>query len=196
MTSLWDVLWLTASVVTLLNLWWRVMFRGHVNPFYPWGALTDVFVSNGDFSGGNMRRHRILDRLTPALWVSLRFCADLQHFGPIIWGVFDLPIVLICASVKLNLQGEISPPRCYSSRGCCGLPVILSLIEPFFFLLLIFGLPRARWPRLRWVISKAPHLDNIPVTVGTLTGANRLCDDSRSCRLTIKQRHTVVLQLF
>lgn len=133
MTSLWDVLWLTASVVTLLNLRWRVMFRGHVNPFYPWGALTDVFVSNGDFSGGNMRRHRILDRLTPALWVSLRFCADLQHFGPIIWGVFDLPIVLICASVKLNLQGEISPPRCYSSRGCCGLPVILSLIEPFFF---------------------------------------------------------------
>lgn len=45
---------------------------------------------------------------------------------------FWSPIVLICASVKLNLQGEISPPRCYSSCGCRGLPVILSLIQVIF----------------------------------------------------------------
>lgn len=145
-----------------------------------WGATWDVTVSWTDSrrhcesARGSVRTCSILDLLSEEFLIS--HCAHL------------------CLGETESARWDISPSMLFIlrvPRSPCH-----SVSHPGYFFVLIFGLPQADGLDSGESSAKPPHLDNIPVTVGTLTGANRLCDDSRSCRLTIKQRRAVVLQLF
>lgn len=71
------------------------------------------------------------------------------------------------------------------------LPSFLSFTV--FFFSSASALPQADGLHSGESSAKPPHLDNIPVTVRTSTGTNRLCDDSRCWCCTI--RHAIVFQL-
>lgn len=91
--------------VSVIHLKCRsLLLKGHVNPLFPWGAMANVFVSNGEFLGGNMRCHCILDGLMLALCSptdsargSVQTCSvlDLLFEFFLFWsGVHIEPIVL------------------------------------------------------------------------------------------------------
>lgn len=147
------------------------------------------FTQAGDFflwGGGNMRCHRILHRSIQSAWGSVRTCSILDLFYlTYIWRLL-CSFLPLCNSI---CQVRYRPPWTHLSAGAA---VFLSSLLSACLSSSVSALrpPSGRWswPQVSH-LEKPPHLANIPVTVRTLTGSNRLCDESKCSWLTI--RHAI-----
>lgn len=158
--------------------------------FEKWGHVSPLSHKRGIFSFG-----------VGATWdVTVSFTDPFSQLE-VLWGpavfwtcFFYLTYIwrLLCSFLPLCnsiCQVRYRPPWTHLSAGAA---VFLSSLLSACLSSSVSALrpPSGRWswPQVSH-LEKPPHLANIPVTVRTLTGSNRLCDESKCSCLTI--RHAI-----
>lgn len=158
--------------------------------FEKWGHVSPLSHKRGIFSFG-----------VEATWdVTVSFTDPFSQLE-VLWGpavfwtcFFYLTYIwrLLCSFLPLCnsiCQVRYRPPWTHLSAGAA---VFLSSLLSACLSSSVSALrpPSGRWswPQVSH-LEKPPHLANIPVTVRTLTGSNRLCDESKCSWLTI--RHAI-----